>query len=106
MVDEDAVSTAGDDANEDVYSLSAKRIASILFAIEREDRAALIAEMEPLHAADIADLLEQINAYDRRRLILLYGHDFDGDILSELDDGVREDVISVMASAGSCGCRA
>jgi hypothetical protein len=25
--------------------------------------------MEPLHAADIADLLEQVNAADRRRLI-------------------------------------
>ncbi|WP_417249992.1 magnesium transporter [Celeribacter sp.] len=96
MVEEHALPTLEQDGHEDVYSLSAKRLAAILFAVERGDRDALIEEIEPLHAADIADLLEQVNAYDRRRLILLYGHDFDGDILSELDEGVREDVISVL----------
>ena len=85
-----------DEAEEDGYSLSPKRVAAILYALERQDRAALVEEMEPLHAADIADLLEQVNAYDRRRLILLYGEEFDGEILSELDEGIREDVIAVL----------
>jgi magnesium transporter len=52
--------------------------------------------MEPLHAADIADLLEQINAFDRSRLIRLYDREFDGDILSELDESIREEVIGVL----------
>ena len=53
--------------------------------------------MEPLHQADIADLLEQVNAYDRARLIRLYDREFDGEILSELDESIREEVIGILA---------
>ncbi|ALI54916.1 magnesium transporter [Celeribacter marinus] len=81
---------------EDVYSLSARRLSAILFALDRDDRDEMMVQMEPLHAADIADMLEQINPNDRRRLITLYGADFDGDILSELDEGLREEVIGVL----------
>lgn len=82
--------------SEDAYALDRKAVMAILFAVETEDRAALVAAMEPLHAADIADLLEQVNPYDRARLIRLYDKEFDGDILSELDEGIREEVISVL----------
>ncbi|AVW90387.1 magnesium transporter [Celeribacter baekdonensis] len=85
-----------EEAEEDVYSLSARVLSSILFAVDTGDRAKLIELMEPLHAADIADMLEQINAFDRRRLILLYGAEFDGEILSELDEGIRDEVIHAL----------
>ncbi|MCE8009356.1 magnesium transporter [Aestuariivita sp.] len=85
--------TGADDAT---YALDRKAIAAILFAVDMEDKAQLTALMEPLHAADIADILEQINAYDRIRLIRLYDREFDGDILSELDESIREEVISVL----------
>ncbi|MFC6688410.1 magnesium transporter [Jhaorihella thermophila] len=81
---------------DDAYELDRKAVAAILDAVERGDREALVALMEPLHAADIADLLEQIDADDRDALIQLYGPEFDGDILSELDEGVREDVIEIL----------
>ncbi|WP_226549519.1 magnesium transporter [Celeribacter naphthalenivorans] len=82
--------------HEDGYALSAKVLSAILYAVDTGDRAKLIELMEPLHAADIADLLEQVNAFDRRRLILLYGAEFDGEILSELDEGIRDEVIHVL----------
>ncbi len=85
-----------EEAEEDGYSLSARVLSSILFAVDTGNRTKLIELMEPLHAADIADLLEQVNAFDRRRLILLYGAEFDGDILSELDEGIRDEVIHVL----------
>ncbi|SDW66196.1 magnesium transporter [Ruegeria halocynthiae] len=81
---------------EDAYALDRRAVAAILYAVEVEDRIKLIELMEPLHAADIADLLEQINPYDRARLIRLYDKEFDGDILSELDESVREEVIGVL----------
>jgi len=81
---------------EDAYELDRKRVAQILFALDRDDRDALVELMDPLHPADIADLLEQINAYDRGRLIRLYDKEFDGDILSELDESIREEVISAL----------
>ncbi|EAQ43498.1 magnesium transporter [Roseobacter sp. MED193] len=93
-----------DQPRDEGYDLDRKLVAGILFAVDREDKAALTSLMEDLHAADIADLLEQINSYDRTRLIRLYGREFDGEILSELDESIREEVIatlnpSVLASA-------
>ncbi|WP_299354409.1 magnesium transporter [uncultured Shimia sp.] len=84
------------DAEDDAYVLDPKAIAAILFAVDRGDQAQLSALMDPLHAADIADLLEQINSYDRRRLVELYDREFDGEILSELDESLREEIISVL----------
>ncbi|MGX0975556.1 magnesium transporter [Roseovarius sp. MBR-51] len=81
---------------EDDQPLTRSLIARIMYAVETQDREMLWAEMEPLHAADIADLLEQSNAYDRRRLIELYGQEFDGDILSELDESIREEVMGLL----------
>ncbi|WP_375228460.1 magnesium transporter [Roseobacter sp. S98] len=84
------------EAEDDAYLLGPRAIASILYAVDIEDRDKLTELMEPLHAADIADLLEQINAFDRTRLIRLYDREFDGEILSELDEGLREEVIGVL----------
>ncbi|TNF23226.1 MAG: magnesium transporter [Rhodobacteraceae bacterium] len=84
------------EAAEDAYVLDRKALQTILYAVETDDRDALVTAMEPLHAADIADLLEQVNPYDRARLIRLYDKEFDGDILSELDESIREEVISVL----------
>ena len=78
------------------YSLSPRDVSAVLFTVDREDRDALLRLLDGLHPADIADLLEQIGLYDRRRLILLYDRDFDGDVLSELDDTLREEVISYL----------
>jgi len=83
-------------AEEDEPPLSRARIGRIMEAVEAEDRERLWSETEPLHAADIADLLEQIGSGDRRRLIALYGQEFDGDILSELDESIREEVIGLL----------
>ena len=85
-----------EEAEREDYALEPKKVASVLYAVDIEDRDKLIELMEPLHPADIADLLEQINAFDRSRLIRLYGMEFDGDILSELDESIREDVIAVL----------
>lgn len=78
------------------YALSRKAVARILYAVDTGDRDQLITLMEPLHAADIADLLEQINAFDRMRLIKLYDQEFDGEILSELDEAIREEVVGIL----------
>ncbi|WP_050927601.1 magnesium transporter [Aestuariivita boseongensis] len=82
--------------DEDAYALDRKAISAILNAVEEGDQVTLTELMEPLHAADIADMLEQITSYDRARLIRLYDREFDGEILSELDESIREEVISIL----------
>ncbi len=96
MVEEQLVETPETEVDEDSYGLSGKLVNAILFSVEKGDRDELVDLMEPLHAADIADLLEQVNAFDRRRLVLLYGTEFDGEILSELEEGVREEIIQIL----------
>lgn len=85
------------ESDEDAYALDRETMRAVRDAVEAEDRDALVALMEPLHPADIADLLEQLDEGPRHRLIHLYGHEFDGEILSELDEGIREDVIAALS---------
>ena len=80
----------------EAYHLDPKIVQSILYAVEIDDAARLTELMEPLHAADIADLLEQISAFERTKLIRLYDREFDGEILSELDESIRDEVIEIL----------
>ncbi|WP_390910673.1 magnesium transporter [Pseudosulfitobacter sp. SM2401] len=85
-----------DARDDDAYVLDRKDISAILYAVDIDDKAKLSELMDPLHAADIADLLEQISSFERARLIRLYDREFDGDILSELDESIREEVLGVL----------
>ena len=80
-------------ADLDDVELDQPRIDAVLAAVEAEDRDQLDALLEPLHAADIADLLEQIGGTDRRALLALWSHEIDGEILSEISEAIREEVI-------------
>ncbi|MFD0857781.1 magnesium transporter [Roseovarius aquimarinus] len=91
------VSPSDEERHDDAYELRPDTAARIVHAVDNGDREQLVAEMEPLHPADIADLLEQINSFDRRRVIELYGDEFDGDILSELDFSIREEVLGYLS---------
>ncbi|MFY9319145.1 magnesium transporter [Lentibacter algarum] len=84
------------ESEDEVYELSRRDVGAVLEAVQAGARDELISLMEPMHAADIADLLEQISSADRYALIELYGVEFDGEILSELDESIREDVISAL----------
>ncbi|MFT6451003.1 MAG: magnesium transporter [Halocynthiibacter sp.] len=84
------------EGEQDNYALDKRAVAAVLEAVEAGDPELLTALMEPMHAADIADLLEQINPADRRQLVQLYDREFDGEILSELDESIREEVIGAL----------
>ncbi|ADO43335.1 magnesium transporter [Ketogulonicigenium vulgare] len=79
---------------EESYGLSTRLFDEVLDAIEADDAPAIDAALEPLHAADIADLIEQLNTRDRRALLQLWPNGVDGEILSELDENLRDEVIA------------
>ncbi|MCR8726753.1 magnesium transporter [Frigidibacter sp. ROC022] len=81
---------------EDEYVLDRGTVSAILEAVESHDAARLTELMEPLHAADIADLLEQIGSDERAALVRLYGREFDGDILSEIDESIRDEIVALL----------
>jgi magnesium transporter len=83
------------DLNEE--TLDDRRVAAILAAVDAGDVGLLTALMEPLHAADIADLLEQISPSERRDLLAMWSGEIDGEILSEIDDAIRDEVIAALS---------
>jgi magnesium transporter len=84
------------DANEGVYKLDRSVISAVRSALEAMDIAAIDAVLDPLHPADIADLLEQISSGQRRALLGLWSMGIDGEVLSELDENLREEVIGFL----------
>lgn len=81
------------DGAEENFFLDSQLIDEILVAIDEEDALHLTHLLEPLHSADIADFLEQISGQQRRTMLRLWKGGMEGDILSELDEGLREEVI-------------
>lgn len=84
------------DETQDGYALDNRLVAQVLEAVGEDDRARLAQLFEPLHPADIADLLEQVDGARRRDVIRLAGDLIDGEVLSELEEDLREDVVSAL----------
>lgn len=76
--------------------LDQDRIDAVLAAVAAGDGVAVDRLMDPLHPADIADLLEQIATADRLALIRLWSHEMGGEILSEISDAIREEVVAAL----------
>ena len=79
------------------YELDHEVFRPVLSALKAGNAEALAQVLDPLHAADIADLLEQLDPRQRSDLVRLYGIELDGEILSELDESIREDIVAHMA---------
>jgi magnesium transporter len=78
------------------YALAESLRGALRHAIEAGDAPAIDALMEPLHPADIADLLEQVSGAERAAWLALWSDGIDGEVLSELDWGLREEVIALL----------
>lgn len=86
------------DRDED-YGLTQALMDRIDAAMEAGDRPALDAALEPMHAADIADLIERLTPARRRAFLTLYADGIDGEILSEIDESIREEVLDQLPQA-------
>ncbi len=80
----------------DAYALDNSLRAALREAVEAQDVAAVDALMDPLHPADIADLLEQVSTPERESWLTLWSSGIDGEVLSELEEGLREEVLSLL----------
>lgn len=78
---------------EDDFAPSSELFDQIVEAIDDKDQPALDVLLEPMHAADIADVIEQLSTSDRRDFLSLYSGEIDGEILSEIDESIREEVL-------------
>ncbi|MEM7497584.1 MAG: magnesium transporter [Pseudomonadota bacterium] len=84
---------------EDEFDLNPEVVAAIIEALDAEDRPALAPQLEGLHVADLADLIEQLGPERRRRLIVLAWDEIDSEVLIELEEGVRDEVLEILKPA-------
>ena len=70
-----------------------RRVMERVNAGDAEGARALV---EPLHPADIADLFEIVDRDDRRALAAAVADLLDGDVFSEMNDWVREELIDAL----------
>ncbi len=83
----------------EAYPLSPDFVAQVGEALEAGDAAAVLALVEPLHEADIADLIGLISPEERPRLIAALGPVFNPEVLSELDETVRAELLETAKPA-------
>ncbi len=99
MSDEETRQADSEEPRSDEYSfeLDTETVDAILAAAEAGDAGRIAELMDPLHAADIADLLEQVSYDERHRILRLFAPGIDGEILSEIDEAIREEVIEALS---------
>ncbi len=90
---------AENEAGIEEIELDEARVQAIRAALGSGDDGEVLRLVEPLHAADIADLLEQVDARERRAFLAIYAGEIDGDLLSEIDETIREEVIESLPAA-------
>ena len=81
---------------DDDYALDSTLFTAVRIAVAAGDRDRLKRLLAPLHPADMADLLEQVDTSHRREILFLGASLFDGDVLTELDESLREEVIEFL----------
>ncbi|MEO0410650.1 MAG: magnesium transporter [Pseudomonadota bacterium] len=67
--------------------------------IETENRDQLLALVEPLHEADVADIIEQLSPPERSQFVTLLADEFTPEVLSELRYSVRSDLLDAIPNA-------
>ena len=70
---------------------------AVVEALEGGQAAEVARLIGPLHPVDAARLISALRPADRRALLDLWSAEIDGDILSELDEAIREEVVGALA---------
>ena len=71
-------------------------LAAITAALEAGDGDRLAEIVEPVHEADLADIIEALKGDQRRQFVELLGPRFDFRTLTEVDDTVREEILDLL----------
>ncbi|MBM3605945.1 MAG: magnesium transporter [Alphaproteobacteria bacterium] len=79
--------------DDDGFEPRPELLARIDAAVAEGEREELNALLEPMHGADIADVIERLAPARRRMFLDLYSGEIDGEILSEIDESIRDEVI-------------
>src|SRR3546814_865702 len=80
----------------DGYGISAEQVRAVSEALAGRNDAEARQLTAELHAADLADLLENLDREERGQLVRVLGPDFDLEVLTYLDVSVREEIVEAL----------
>lgn len=80
------------------FELTKKYLADLRIAIEGSNTTFLSQEMEKLHEADIADILDELNMSEAKFLFSFIEEEKAADVMVELEDDVREKFLAALSS--------
>ena len=80
------------------FEITKEFIDQIATLIQQQDDKAILAILEDVHFADIAEILEDINFEEATYIIKLLDSDITSDILMELDEDVREKILKNLSA--------
>ena len=73
-------------------------VRAIAEALEADARDRLVALVDPLHAADFAQLLVTLDVQQRRDLVAALGANLDPEVLSEVDEELRDELLDLLGT--------
>src|SRR3954447_24928711 len=91
-----AVSAPPDTRLDEDDRLKPEFVRAVIERVEAGDAAGAQAMVEPLHPADVADLFELLDSDDRRALATALADLLDGDVLAEMNEHVREELVDAL----------
>lgn len=80
-------------SEEGLYGLTTALVRAVRNAVNRDDRDHLRELVSPLHAADLADLIERLRGDERQHLVAMAGDIVSGEVLAFIEDDVREAIL-------------
>jgi magnesium transporter len=81
---------------EEAMGLPEGVVREVLEALDENDTARIEELVEPLHYADMADLLEQLSPGDRRLVVAILKPLLEPETIAELDEAVRDEVLDLL----------
>jgi magnesium transporter len=87
---------AADSRHDEDDRLKPEFVRSVLERVEAGDAEGARELVDPLHPADLADLFELVDRDERRALAAALAGMLDGDVLSEMNDWVRDELLEAL----------
>ena len=95
-IPEETPAAAAESRHDEDDRLKPEFVRAVIERVEAGDAEGARLLVEPLHPADIADLLELVDRDERRALATSLAGLLDGDVLAELNDWVRDELLEAL----------
>ena len=93
---QEAIAQDNEDRHDADDRLKPEFVQAVMDRVDAGDEEGARALVAPLHPADVADLFELVDRDERRRLAALIADELDGEVIAEMNDWVRDELLDAL----------